>query len=630
MGLFRRRTTPASPPPEPPASTAWKQLPVVSRLTGDLEPTIDTRFDQQLATWQSPAVTRLLDHGVRPDGPSGMVVRPPVRRAPAVFVPSEDVDPPAALSTAAEEPASVGSLPRSSRESGAETARSPDRNEGLPAIDVARARPVGLGPPLPRPTNPSPPALQRSSVIPATVVAPPSLALPIDGGTASALDGPAEPVRAPALTPVEAEAINAVMVSESDDAVITPPPEPVESVTTRATRVDAATVQATGPDNAASVELPRPDDAATIQLTRPDDAVTIQPTRPDDSVAADAPAPAVASTPPPLARLAGLGAPIQRAAPIQHTPAPAPLPTATPTPTPTPTPPATTEPPDVTVLHPIGAFPSPRPVMTAAPAAAAASSSSGAPVQRTAPTPESSDVTVLHPTRAFPSLRPVGAGAGSAVQRVSEPPATEPTVGLVASMPLIARFPSGAGAAVTAGVQRGASAVAGAVAAARAEPARIELARAVPPAVRAAPAAAALPSIGLLAAGGLSRAHSAPSQPSLVPWADAGAVAVAAGVAQRQLDGSVVFRTAGTDSPDEPTLAPAELATVERTEPTAVPGPTASAAPTTSAGLTPPATAPTADLDELARRLYGRLRVMLKHELRLDRERAGLLTASRR
>jgi len=168
---------------------------------------------------------------------------------------------------------------------------------------------------------------------------------------------------------------------------------------------------------------------------------------------------------------------------------------------------------------------------------------------------------------------------------------------------------------------------------ARAEPARIELARAVPPAVRAAPAAAALPSIGLLAAGGLSRAHSAPSQPSLVPWADAGAVAVAAGVAQRQLDGSVVFRAAGTDTPDEPSVAPAELATVERTavtEATAAPEPTASAAPTTSAGLTPPATAPTADLDELARRLYGRLRVMLKHELRLDRERAGLLTASRR
>ena len=36
------------------------------------------------------------------------------------------------------------------------------------------------------------------------------------------------------------------------------------------------------------------------------------------------------------------------------------------------------------------------------------------------------------------------------------------------------------------------------------------------------------------------------------------------------------------------------------------------------------------DLDELAKRLYSRLRVMLKHELRLDRERAGILTQGRR
>src|SRR5262245_27557513 len=103
---------------------AWLELPVVSRLTGDLEPTIDTRFDRQLATWQSPAVTRLLDHGVRPDGPSGMVVRPPVR--PAVFVASEDVEAPApvsALSVDVEDPVQPGS----GRPNGAETARSADR-----------------------------------------------------------------------------------------------------------------------------------------------------------------------------------------------------------------------------------------------------------------------------------------------------------------------------------------------------------------------------------------------------------------------------------------------------------------------------------------------------------------------
>jgi hypothetical protein len=555
VGLFRRRTTPASPPPpEPPASTAWKELPVVARLTGDLEPTVDTRFDRHLATWQSPAVTRLLDHGVRPDGPSGTVVRPAVRPAPAVFVPSEDVDAPARSSTAAEAPAPVVSLPGSSPQDGAETAISPDSKEGMPAIDVERPRPVGLGAPLDWPTNPSPHALQRAEVIPPTVVAPPSVTLPIDGGTASAR--PVEPAAAPAATPGEAEATTEV-VSEPDDAVTTPPSTP----------------------------SPEP---FTVQATRPDDAA----------------APAVSaltSTPTPPARLVGLGAPIQRTTPPPTTP---PAPTTTPPPTTSPPPQRT----DVTVFHPMGGFPSLQPVVTGAPAAAPASTSPAAPTTPTA-------AGLAGPTEPGGTARPV--------QRVSEPAATEPTVGLVAAMPVIARFPSGAGTPVTAGVQRGAPAVA----AASAEPARMERARAIPGAVRAAPAAVT-PSIGVLAAAGLSRTNSVP-----VPWTDPGEVAVAAGVAQRQLDGSVVFRAASADQPDEASVAPTELATVERTVAAAPPvsaEATAAPAPTASAGPTPPAAAPTADLDELARRLYGRLRVMLKHELRLDRERAGLLTASRR
>jgi hypothetical protein len=102
-------------------------------------------------------------------------------------------------------------------------------------------------------------------------------------------------------------------------------------------------------------------------------------------------------------------------------------------------------------------------------------------------------------------------------------------------------------------------------------------------------------------------------------WTDAGAVAVAAGVAQRQADGSVVFPSQSSDivSRDADETAAAE--------------PEASA-PTTAPAPTRPATAvdPAMDLDELAKRLYGRLRVMLKHELRLDRERAGLFTQARR
>ncbi len=79
-------------------------------------------------------------------------------------------------------------------------------------------------------------------------------------------------------------------------------------------------------------------------------------------------------------------------------------------------------------------------------------------------------------------------------------------------------------------------------------------------------------------------------------------------MAQRHADGSVVF----PPEPDEPVAVQAA----------AEPGTPPPAAPSE------PGTAGT-DLDELARRLYGRLRVMLKHELRLDRERAGLLTNAR-
>jgi hypothetical protein len=273
VGLFRHHTTAGPPPPAPPASTAWKELPVVSRLTGDLEPTIDTRFDRQLATWQSPAVTRLLDHGVRSDGPSGTVVRPPVRPARAVFMPSVqltvDVDTPAPVS-----PPTVDvqdHVPAgSSRQGGAETARSPDENEGVPAIAVEGPRPVGLGPPLTRaadppptltrpgnpsppltrPADPSPPALQRSAVMPPTVVAPPSVTtLPIDGGTASTIGRPPEPAPASAVTPVEPETATDTD-AWPDDIVNMPPttsaPTPVEPVTVEATRPDeivAATVQ---------------------------------------------------------------------------------------------------------------------------------------------------------------------------------------------------------------------------------------------------------------------------------------------------------------------------------------------------------------------------------------------------
>ena len=61
-------------------------------------------------------------------------------------------------------------------------------------------------------------------------------------------------------------------------------------------------------------------------------------------------------------------------------------------------------------------------------------------------------------------------------------------------------------------------------------------------------------------------------------------------------------------------------------EPVPVPFPDSSVPPDagTSPGQTP--AAPEVDLDDLARRVYGRVRTQLRSELLIDRERAGLLT----
>ena len=81
MGLFRRRAEAVEPGPEPAPRRDWADLPPMPQLGGGLQPTVDTRFDQHLATWQSPAVTHQLDHAVRADGPRG-VVQMSARSAP--------------------------------------------------------------------------------------------------------------------------------------------------------------------------------------------------------------------------------------------------------------------------------------------------------------------------------------------------------------------------------------------------------------------------------------------------------------------------------------------------------------------------------------------------------------------
>ncbi|MFE4590796.1 hypothetical protein [Streptomyces laurentii] len=138
---------------------------------------------------------------------------------------------------------------------------------------------------------------------------------------------------------------------------------------------------------------------------------------------------------------------------------------------------------------------------------------------------------------------------------------------------------------------------------------------------------------------------------------DAGDVAVAAGIAQRTADGSVVFlpppppvqravspasgpfvqRETVTEEPPPPDPAPEPTAAAPEPapEPEPEPGPEASAPPGTpatgapGAAGTPGAPGTPAVTDEFVRALYPPLARLLKADLRLDRERAGRLLDTR-
>ncbi len=109
------------------------------------------------------------------------------------------------------------------------------------------------------------------------------------------------------------------------------------------------------------------------------------------------------------------------------------------------------------------------------------------------------------------------------------------------------------------------------------------------------------------------------------PVASPAHAAVAAGVARQDADGSVVFAPpVGSDyaAPTvqrelEPNQDEGRRADVQ------APTPPAGAAPSPLAGLD------TADLEDLARRLFDPLAARLRTELWLDRERAGFLTDPR-
>jgi hypothetical protein len=67
------------------------------------------------------------------------------------------------------------------------------------------------------------------------------------------------------------------------------------------------------------------------------------------------------------------------------------------------------------------------------------------------------------------------------------------------------------------------------------------------------------------------------------------------------------------------TTTPVVASTAALAEPSAVASPAAASTPPATAAATP-------SIDELARQLFGPLTARLKAELRLDRERSGLLT----
>jgi hypothetical protein len=128
---------------------------------------------------------------------------------------------------------------------------------------------------------------------------------------------------------------------------------------------------------------------------------------------------------------------------------------------------------------------------------------------------------------------------------------------------------------------------------------------------------------------------------------DAGAVAVASGVARRMADGSVVFQAPSAAPSVQPQLQlqrQVETADIPEPEPelTAEPPPgmetTIESDPASAAASVPPAAgqegeggqggAPKVN-DELVRALFAPLSRLLRAELRLERERAGFLINTR-
>lgn len=136
-----------------------------------------------------------------------------------------------------------------------------------------------------------------------------------------------------------------------------------------------------------------------------------------------------------------------------------------------------------------------------------------------------------------------------------------------------------------------------------------------------------------------SVARSLPGSGSVRGRPSAGAVAVAAGVAQRMADGSVVFGGAPASGTSRPVVQrdaevaeeppPPEPDPDPVTEPEEAAGPEPESDPVTEAAAPKDGKGAPAVTDELVRALYAPLSRLLKNDLRLERERAGHLINTR-
>lgn len=167
----------------------------------------------------------------------------------------------------------------------------------------------------------------------------------------------------------------------------------------------------------------------------------------------------------------------------------------------------------------------------------------------------------------------------------------------------------------------------------------------LPPAV---PLQRAVPPVQRQTGGAPSVPRSVARPPDRAAYPTAGSVAVAAGVAQRMADGSVVFGPAPPHGTSRPVVQrDAEIAEepppLPEPEPPPVPEPEPEPEADGAAGSEPLPSAPDARTragpptgqggppvtDELVRALYGPLSRLLKADLRLERERAGYLINTR-